>query len=463
MSKTEYICQQCGFAHPKWVGQCQSCGAWNSLVEEVIDQQPATKFVQADISPAQSMNLVDLIRQPQPNQRLMTTMVEFDRVLGGGIVLGEVVLLAGNPGIGKSTLMTQVLLAMITKSDQFWRNNSKIVYLAGEENPEQIYLRIKRIIKSEHLGLAKLGKKSLEKRLSRIQFVSDTRVDRVINYLKTIKPVLVLVDSIQTLTSEGLTAGAGSVGQVRASAEKLIAFAKSTQTPMFLIGHVTKEGRVAGPMTLEHMVDCVLHFSGDKSAELRLLRATKNRFGATDEVGVFQLDEFGFQAVADPSQLFTSHQDVKRAVGAVFSCVVEGTRPLLVEVQALVVPSHLPTPRRVGRGVDSARLQVLSAVLEKYLNLPLGSHDIFVSIVGGYKTVEPALDLAIATAIISSIKARPLGKKVFVGEVGLLGEIRKVKLFNLREKEVKRLGYQQLISFKTHHHIREIANLSLTV
>ncbi len=461
MSKTEYVCQQCGFAHPKWVGQCQSCGAWNSLVEQVVETSSTPKSISAKLPPAQSVSLVDLVKQPQSNQRLVTTMSEFDRVLGGGVVKGGVVLLAGNPGIGKSTLMTQALLALVTKSDQFWRDNPKIVYLAGEENPEQIYLRIKRIIRSEHLGLAKLSQQRLEKKLERIEFISDTRVERVINYLKTIKPLLVLVDSIQTLTSEALTAGAGSVGQVRASAEKLIAFAKSTQTPIFLIGHVTKEGRIAGPMTLEHMVDCVLHFSGDKSAELRLLRATKNRFGATDEVGVFQLDEFGFQAVADPSQLFTSHQDVEHAIGAVFSCVIEGTRPLLVEVQALVVPSHLPTPRRVGRGVDSARLQVLSAVLEKYLKLPLGSHDIFVSIVGGYKTNEPALDLAIASAIISSFKAQPMGKKVFVGEVGLLGEIRKVKLFNLRQKEVKRLGYKQLISFKTHHHIREMTQLVL--
>ena len=455
MSKTQYVCQQCGASFPKWSGQCLNCGAWNSLVEEVV--APPSKNLNRQITNAVDVSLSQLMNQAtKDHTRLSTTIKEFDRVLGGGLVNGEVVLLAGSPGIGKSTLLTQSVLGLITKGIQ---KNHQIVYVAGEENPEQIALRIKRIIKSEHLSLDNIPQGELEEKLNKVKFLTTNQVEGVINYLKKNKPSLVVVDSIQTLVSANLSGAAGSVGQVRASAEKLIEYAKVSKVPLILIGHVTKEGRVAGPMTLEHMVDAVLDFSGDKSTDLRLLRATKNRFGATDEVGVFQLDEFGFRSVANPSELFTSHQDVKKAVGAVFGCVVEGTRPLLVEVQALAVRSYLPTPRRVGRGVDVARLQVLTAVLEKYLKLPLGQYDIFVSIVGGYQTKEPALDLAVAAAIVSSLKNKPMGSRVFVGEVGLLGEVRKVKLFELRKKEVRRLGYKQLVSFQNLKHISQLLKL----
>ena len=439
MSKTQYVCQECGASFPTWSGQCLVCGAWNSLVEEVIESGVSQS--QAKLS---SVRLNELLAHSQvKGQRLSTGLAEFDRVLGGGLVDGGVMLLVGSPGVGKSTLLTQVALALILSRSKF-----SVAYVAGEESPSQIALRVKRVIENEQLKSSVKKPTSPKNELERLEFVNCIQVERVVKHLKKTKPSLVIVDSVQTLISKQLSGVAGSVGQVRASAEKLIEFAKAESVPVFLVGHVTKEGRVAGPMTLEHMVDVVLDFSGDKNTNLRLLRATKNRFGATDEVGVFQLDEVGFQTVANPSKLFTSHQDYEKVAGAVFACVVEGTRPMVVEVQALVTPSFLPTPRRVGRGVDSARLQVLSAVLEKHLELPLGSHDIFVSIVGGYRTKEPALDLAIAAAIISSLNNKPMGKRVFVGEVGLLGEVRRVKLFGLREREVTRLGYKDLISFK---------------
>ncbi len=449
--KTQFVCQQCGASFPTWSGQCSACDAWNSLVEEAVEKTTKTTLDLPELKPvslAQIMNDSETLSL----KRLTTTISEFDRVLGGGVVLGEVVLLAGSPGVGKSTLLTQMVLGMLTKSDQ---KNTRVVYVAGEESPHQIHLRIKRLSEFSKLSLPKSKTDLLEKKLANLIFVKDLQVERVVNHLKKTKLSLVVVDSVQTLVSDELSGVAGSVGQVRLVTEKLTEFAKTTNTPIFLVGHVTKEGRVAGPMTLEHMVDAVLNFFGDKNTDLRLLRATKNRFGATDEVGVFQLDETGFVSVKNPSEMFTSgHLEKKEPTGAVFSCVVEGTRPLLVEVQALVVPSHLPTPRRVGQGIDSARLQILCAVVEKYLKIPLGNYDVFVSIVGGYKTKEPALDLAVVAALVSSFKEISFGKKVFVGEVGLLGEVRKVRLYHLRQKETKRLGYEKLVSYQNLKHIK---------
>ncbi len=440
MSKTQYVCQQCGTSFPTWSGQCVTCGAWNSLVEELIESKSGQ--VRNRLSSVKLNELLTYSSKTK-NQRLSTGLTELDRVLGGGLVKGGVMLLVGSPGVGKSTLLTQVALALIMS-----RSKRSVAYVAGEENPEQIALRVKRVIENEQLKSTVKKPLDLKDRLKQLEFISGNQVEGVIKHLKKTRHDLVIVDSVQTLVSQQLNGVAGSVGQVRASAERLIEFAKASKVPVFLVGHITKEGKVAGPMTLEHMVDVVLDFSGDKNTNLRLLRAAKNRFGATDEVGVFQLEEAGFQAVANPSELFTSHQDYQKVAGAVFACVIEGTRPMVVEVQALVTPSFLPTPRRVGRGVDPARLQVLSAVLEKHLKLPLGNHDIFVSIVGGYRTKEPALDLAIAAAIVSSLKNKPMGRRVFVGEVGLLGEVRKVRFFGLREKEVSRLGYKELVSFK---------------
>ena len=450
--KTQFVCQQCGASFPAWSGRCSSCGAWNSLVEESVEKR--TSPTVSGLSKLKPVSLASLISDTRPKslKRLTTTISEFNRVLGGGVVLGEVVLLAGSPGVGKSTLLTQMVLGMLTKSDQ---KDTKIAYVAGEESPHQIHLRIKRLRDFRRLNLFEAKTPSLEEKLNNLIFIKDLQVERVVNHLKKLKPTLVVVDSVQTLTSGELSGTAGSVGQVRMVTERLIEFAKTTNTPVFLVGHVTKEGRVAGPMTLEHMVDAVLSFFGDKNTDLRLLRATKNRFGATDEVGVFRLSDVGFVSVKNPSEMFTSsHPEKENAVGAVFGCVVEGTRPLLVEVQALVVPSHLPTPRRVGQGIDSARLQILTAVAEKYLKLPLGNYDVFVSIVGGYKTKEPALDLAIMAALVSSFKEISFGKKVFVGEVGLLGEVRKVRLYDLRTKEVRRLGYKELVSYQNLKHIK---------
>lgn len=384
-----------------------------------------------------------------PQDRLSTGIGEFDRVLGittsrdkqtGGIVPGAVILIGGEPGIGKSTLLTQMVIEMAEQSPQ-------ILYVAGEESPSQITLRINRILQIEDKN--KSDKKAQEKQKilsSRLKFLTTTDVDQLITYIEQQKPSIVIVDSIQSLTTDDLSGAAGSVGQLREGTDRLTQIAKRFHIPIFLVGHVTKEGEIAGPKVLEHIVDAVLELSGERTGQLRLLRAIKNRFGATDEVGIFQVNDVGLSEVINPSQIFLGEHD-RQAVGSAIACVMEGTRPLLVEVQALVVDSQLAIPRRVGRGVQLSRLQVLAAVLQKHARLPLGSTDIFVNIAGGFTVQEPAIDLALCVAIASSYKNISLPEKsVFIGEVGLLGEIRQVGYADRRTKECKRLGYTSIFT-----------------
>ena len=447
-SKTVYVCQNCGNSQPKWAGQCGECGEWNTLVEEVLEVT-GTKLGQRSAAVPKGLKLSDVSKSKNQSKRLSTTISELDRVLGGGetggMVAGAVMLLGGAPGIGKSTLLTQVMMGVASG-----KGEGQVVYVCGEENPDQIYLRIKRILNIEQNNNEK-NKVHQNASLSSILeenvvFLTTTNVDEVVAYLERVSTVLVIIDSIQTMTTTDLTGVAGSVGQVRECTDRLVRVAKRIRTPLFLVGHITKDGKLAGPMVLEHAVDAVLELTGDRSEEVRLLRAVKNRFGATDEVGVFKMSEGGFESVTNPSQIFLGEHDQPTS-GAAVAVVMEGTRPLLVEVQALAVRSYLPTPRRIGRGLDSNRLHILTAVLEKHLGLPLSSYDVFVSLTGGFVTKEPAVDLAVCLALVSSITNQPLPiQTACVGEVGLLGEIRPVALLGRRLKEAERLGYSKVIS-----------------
>lgn len=451
-AKTVFICQNCGKQHPRWSGQCDSCGQWQTLVEEKVEPL-ANVFGQRSVQPAELIPF-NKVSSLEKNWRLSTTIAELDRVLGGdekevGLVPGAVVLLGGHPGVGKSTLLTQVVMGVLAKTAK-----RQILYIAGEESPEQISLRIKRLSQFDQ---QKKGKK--ESGLAwgdSLQFVSSTDVDQIGQLIRKNRPQLVVVDSIQTLTTSQLTGAAGSVGQLRAATEILIDVAKQTHIPIFLVGHVTKEGQIAGPKVLEHMVDVVLELTGESTSDLRLVRSQKNRFGATDEVGVFQLDESGFISLDNPSQLFLT-EHASPAAGSAITCLVEGTRPLVVEIQALASRSYLPVPRRVGRGIDTARIQVLAAVLEKHCRLPIGQHDIFANLAGGFKSKEPSLDLSLAVAMASSLKNKPLpAKSVFIGEVGLLGEIRSVRFFKQRQKEAKRLGFSKQYHAQSHSTLRQL-------
>jgi len=356
--------------------------------------------------------------------RVKTGIDELDRVLGSGLVGGSVVLLAGEPGIGKSTLLTQLALKL----------NKEVLYVCGEESPEQIKLRIDRITRQT------------DSRRSKLSFLAETNVDMVVESVKNMEGLsLIMVDSIQTMTTEDLSGMAGSVGQIRECAYRLLNMAKKLHIPIFLVGHITKEGAIAGPKVLEHLVDTVLYLEGDKKHQFRILRAQKNRFGSVDEVGVFLMGDKGLTEVKNPSDVFLE----ERQKGVAGSCVVatmEGTRPVLVEVQGLVVPSQLAVPRRVGTGVDQRRLQLLVAVLSKRCRLPLGHMDVYVNVAGGLRLNEPAVDLGVCLAVASSLKNKPLPARVaVVGEVGLLGEIRKVSFLDKRIREAKKLGYSRVI------------------
>lgn len=466
-SSSYFQCQECGWQSPRWVGQCAECGAWNTLVEEVVVARASkTGKPVAGLRNAAKISLLSEVTQKSEIYgRISTTIDELDRVLGGdqtcGLVPGEVVLLGGEPGIGKSTLLTQVVLGMLTNYTQNSAQQSPIVYVAGEESPQQIAVRINRLrshsSNNENRTKKKRGKVStLTKYDDRLLFATTTDVDELVALILQSKPALVVVDSVQTLTTSDLSGTAGSIGQVKEVTTRLVSIAKQLHTPLFLVGHVTKEGRLAGPMLLEHMVDAVLELTGDRSSELRLLRAVKNRFGATDEVGVFRMTGEGYEQIDNPSQFFLETRDPSQS-GSTIGCVLEGTRPLLVEVQALTTSSYLPQPRRVGRGILSNRLHILAAVLEKHCGIPLSKYDVFVSVAGGFETKEAVLDLAICVALASSINSRSMPEgAVFVGEVGLLGEIRSTPMLERRAKEARRLGFSSVYSRKTHTSLRSL-------
>ena len=415
--KPIYVCQSCGYQALKWLGRCPDCGEWNSMVEELVKSERKGKTSYA-MSQPQTIDAISLA----PEMRLKTGMVEFDRTLGGGVVPGSLVLIGGDPGIGKSTLMLQVL-------DRLSHQSCRTLYLSGEESPQQIKLRAERLsVHSENLYI-----------------MAGTCIEDFFEKLAPIKPDLVAVDSIQTVYTNDMTSAPGSVGQIREVAARLMTFAKQSGVPIFLIGHVTKDGAIAGPKVLEHLVDTVLYFEGDKGHVFRILRSVKNRFGPTNEIGVFEMKDTGLEEVGNPSRIFLEErpQDVPGSV--VIPCI-EGTRPLLVEIQALVGPSPLGMPRRTAIGVDHNRISLLVAVLGKRIGMELGDQDIFVNVAGGLKVDEPAADLGIVSAMMSSFLNRPVDRNLVVfGEVGLAGEIRGVTQPDLRIREAKKLGFSRCL------------------
>lgn len=411
------MCQQCGYAQGQWAGRCPECGTWNSLVETVTESESGTRSTRHK-SEAVMYKLGDVVVEHK--KRWSTGESELDSVLGGGLVPGMVVLLAGEPGIGKSTLLTQVALNL--------QKDHTILYVCGEESAAQVALRARRL-SSKAAG-------------ENLLLLESADADEILQKMKEVSPAAVVVDSIQTLTTEDLTGTAGSVGQVRECADRLTRAAKKMGIPVLIVGHVTKEGNIAGPRVLEHVVDCVLWFEGERSQSLRLVRAIKNRFGPTDEVAVFEMGESGLVGVSDPSKMLLAER-VTGVPGSVVSVVLEGKRPILAEIQALTAPSKSPMPRRVATGIDLARMQTLIAVLMRRAELHLEDVDIFVNVTGGIRLADRGIDLAICLAIASAFLNKSVPADVAaVGEVGLLGEVRKVTGLDRRVKEAKKLGYR---------------------
>ncbi|HBB76657.1 MAG: DNA repair protein RadA [Candidatus Levybacteria bacterium RIFOXYA1_FULL_41_10] len=417
-SQVSFVCQECGYDSPEWMGKCPECGEWNTLREIKHASIAPTK----GFSPAQREDLTPKKLSEvkfEVKNRMTTGFSELDGVLGGGIVKGSVILLAGDPGIGKSTLLLQ--LAM--------KATGKILYISGEESEEQVKIRAKRLSSTDPKNL---------------YLISLTDTDAALEVIEKVNPTLVIIDSIQTMQSENLTGLSGSVGQVRFATAEFIKAAKTLGIPIIIVGHVTKEGMVAGPMVLSHMVDTLLFLEGEKFTRTRILRSLKNRFGPIDEVGVFLMDERGMVEVKHPEQTFL---DSKKAdtPGSVLVVTLEGTRAFLVEIQALTVFSKLPMPRRVASGIDSRRLELLLAVLQKHGRVPVDTMDVYVNVAGGLKLSDPAADLGICLAVFSSFKNISLGRSVAVAEVGLLGELRRVSDFEKRAKEAKKLGFKNII------------------
>lgn len=456
-TKTTFVCQECGYDTPKFMGKCPECGSWNSLKE--------MRFAKSTGQSANEMSVIQTTAAPQnlteiaysERSRLQTKYNELNTVLGGGIVKGSAMLIAGDPGVGKSTLLLQLCISLAEAGN-------KILYISGEESAEQIKLRAERI--SRHSGEARLqnqkNKDSGQARMTdtawhkNVLLLSTTDPDAAINHIDTIAPDLIIVDSIQTMQTQNIAGLSGSVAQVRYSALHFIRIAKVKNIPLFLVGHVTKEGMVAGPMVLSHMVDTVLFLEGEKFAKTRILRSLKNRFGPVDEVGVFMMEEEGMIEVTNPEHIFLSPDANISSPGSVLASTLEGSRAFLVEIQALAVSSKLMMPRRVVSGLDGRRVELLLAVLQKHARLPVDSMDIFVNVAGGLKLTDPGVDLAVCLAVLSSIKNIPLAKTVGIGEVGLLGELRNVSGIDKRIREAQKLGYKSIITAKTKRTIRDV-------
>mgnify|MGYP001613555030 CR=1 FL=1 len=424
-SHSQYICQQCGYSQVGWAGKCPNCGSWGSLVETLISTGEGKKGKTKGQKKPEAISLTAI--PSKRTSRISTKISELDRVLGGGLVPGQVVLIAGEPGIGKSTLTLQ----LADKID-------KTLYVSGEESAGQVKVR------ADRLGIKNKS----------IKFLEETDVDAIVDFFDG--PSLVVIDSIQTMTTEDLSGLAGSVGQVRECAFRLLKRAKEGNIPLFMVGHVTKEGTVAGPAVLAHIVDTILWFEGDKSLTLRLLRAVKNRFGPTDEVGIFEMEDKGLLPLTNAEKIFLTKARAE-VPGSVVSSILQGTRPLLVEIQSLVVPTKMAFPKRVAQGVDARRLEMLLAVLIRRCGLPLYEYDVFVNVAGGIKVVEPAADLAIVLSIASSFFDKPVAKSVMaLGEVGLLGEVREVVAEEKRVKEAKRLGFTRPVTQKEIKYVSEV-------
>jgi DNA repair protein RadA/Sms len=417
--KTSFVCQNCGYTSPKWLGKCPDCDQWNSLQEETAAVAAPSRWMASNREPQKPRPIGEI---PQAaDDRFSTGMGELDRVLGGGVVAGSMVLIGGDPGIGKSTLLLQAF--------QKIGQDRPVLYVSGEESPHQIKIR------GERLGVDSKN----------LMILSETSLEEILKTAQSLRPRAIVIDSIQTVYTAQITSAPGSVSQIRESAAQLMIHAKQTNTPTFLIGHVTKDGSIAGPRILEHMVDTVLYFEGDKGHPYRILRAVKNRFGSTNEIGVFEMKSLGLEEVSNPSELFLSERPSNTA-GSVVVSSIEGTRPILVELQALISPTNFGLPRRMAIGVDPNRVSLLLAVLEKRAGLQLQGQDVFINVVGGMQIDEPAVDLGIVAAVASGFRERPLDPKILVlGEVGLGGEVRAIHQADVRLREAAKMGFKQCL------------------
>ena len=425
-TKTLFFCQSCGAQSPKWIGKCPSCGEWNSYVEEVVQKEDKnTKIWSGQDSNGRSTKPIPLKEvTTEKSERISSNDGELDRVLGGGIVAGSLVLIGGEPGIGKSTLFLQLALNI---------KNKKVLYVSGEESPQQIKMRADRMNATS---------------LDNCFLLSETSVAQIFQQLKDLKPDLLIVDSIQTLHTDKVDSSAGSVSQVRECTGELLQFAKTSGVPVFIIGHITKDGAIAGPKVLEHMVDTVLQFEGDRHLSYRILRTMKNRFGSTSEIGIYEMLGDGMRQVSNPSEILISNTDEELS-GVTVGATIEGNRPMLIEIQALVSTSAYGTPQRSTTGYDARRLNMMLAVLEKRGGLKLGNQDVFLNIAGGLKVDDPALDLSVCVAIVSSYEDRTISSNVcFAGEIGLGGEIRSVNRLDNRISEAEKLGFKEIFVAK---------------
>ncbi|MCW5874726.1 MAG: DNA repair protein RadA [Anaerolineales bacterium] len=424
---TRFVCQSCGRTAAKALGRCPQCGEWNTYAEELVADEPARRASASNGARANTPKPLAQVAGGAESERMPLAIGEFARVLGGGIVPGSLILIGGDPGIGKSTLLLQTAMEMAAQGN--------VLYVSGEESPAQIKMRAERLSSDPSTnGLT-----------DSLLLVTETNLDAILHHVEQVKPRLLIIDSIQTVYDPQIDSSAGSVTQLRECSDRFRQLAKASGLAIFLIGHVTKEGVIAGPRLLEHMVDTVLYLEGDRFQSFRLLRAVKNRFGATAEVGVFEMVGRGMQEVPNPSEAFLAER-VVNAAGSAIAVTMEGTRPLLVEVQGLTSPSAFGNPRRSGNGVDTNRLLLTTAVLTRRLGLPLGEQDVFVNVVGGLRIGEPAADLAVAAAIASSTWDRPLrAEAVLIGEVGLSGELRTVPHTAARLKEAAALGFKAAV------------------
>ncbi|MDR1791880.1 MAG: DNA repair protein RadA [Bacteroidales bacterium] len=432
-TKTMYYCQNCGAQSATWIGKCHSCGQWNTYVEEIV--QPAHTASKSKMQPQSQALLLSEIENT-PITRTYTGICELDRVLGGGIVPGSLILLGGDPGIGKSTLMLQLALSV---------QHTKVLYVSGEESASQIKLRAQRLKNNNPL----------------CYIVNETDMEAIFSHIEQVKPDLVVIDSIQTLHTANIESSAGTVSQIRETAAQLQRFAKQTATPVFLIGHITKDGMLAGPKVLEHIVDVVLQFEGDRNYGYRLVRVAKNRFGSIDEIGIFEMLQSGLREVDNPSELLISHRQVD-TTGVGVAITMEGLRPLMIEVQALVTPSIYGNPQRSSTGFDARRLGMLLAVMEKKCGYKFTVKDVFFNIAGGIRVEDPAVDLATVAALLSSALDSPLGiKDCFAGEISLSGEIRTVSRIEQRISEAEKLGYNRI--FIAENNLKTIPKVSIQI
>lgn len=416
--KTHYVCSSCGYESGKWLGRCPDCSAWNTFSEFRVTDSPAKSSPIIDLATSLAPTPLTKIKS-SGIKRFKTGFSELDRVLGGGVVAGSAILLSGDPGIGKSTLLLEVARNM--------SKENKILYVSGEESEGQIKIRAERI----GIGNNK-----------NVLVFSNGDIDQVIKAAEKVRPDLIVIDSIQTMSSAEFPGFAGSLPQLRHATSRIVSYAKRNNIPAFIVGHVTKEGEVAGPMLLSHMVDCVLYLEGQELTGTKILRAFKNRFGDTSEVGIFTMEERGLVEISNTANFF--RQEGKVAPGSCLTVVMEGSRPLIVEIQSLVVPSKLSFPRRVSNGILDRRLELLLAVIQKHASIPLDRMDVFINVVGGLRITETASDLAVSLAVVSSFKNRPIAKTVAIAEVGLLGELKGVLNEVARLREAKKLGFKNI-------------------